>query len=557
MDQHKVGYKWNAIPWRKLDKLVFKLQKRIYQAEKCNDIKKVHKLQRLLLNSRSPKMLAVRRVTQDNRGKKTAGIDGKENLNQKERIQLAYSLDIREKAKPSRRIWIPKPGNKNEQRPLSIPIISDRAKETLMKMALEPEWEAKFEPNTYGFRPGRSCHDAIEAIFSALKGKTAYILDADISGCFDNIDHNSLLTKLNTTPTFRKIIKGWLKAGVVENGVFKSTEHGTRQGGNLSPLLANVALYGIEGHIKGTLEGELFQFMKKKYGKASYRQSQQSLSVIFYADDFVVIHESEEIIFKAKNLIEKWLKAIGLELKPSKTRISHTLNGTQPGFNFLGFFIRHYPGKQNRKRYKLLIKPSQDSRKQHTLEIKHKIKKMLGLTQEAVIQTLNPIIRGWSQYYSSAVSSKTFNRLNYLMYRKLWRWAVYRHPNKGKQWIKKQYFKKYGNDNWQFKASNNAYLIRHSDQAIKRHVKVQDTRSLYDGDWVYWGNRLRKIPDKSPRVIRLLKLQQGKCDNCRLWFKSEDIVEIHHKDQNRRNNMINNLAMLHGHCHDELHRKCA
>nr|WP_253307340.1 reverse transcriptase N-terminal domain-containing protein [Rickettsia endosymbiont of Ceutorhynchus assimilis] len=184
MDQQKVRYEWNTTPWRKLEKSVFKLQKRIYRASKCNDIKKMHNLQRLLLKSTSASMLAVRRVTQDNRGKKTAGIDGKARLNKKERLQLANSLDIREKAKPSRRIWIPKPG-KDEKRPLGIPTISDRAKQTLVKMALEPEWETKFEPNTYGFRPGRSCCDAIEAIFASLKKKFAFVLDADISGCFD------------------------------------------------------------------------------------------------------------------------------------------------------------------------------------------------------------------------------------------------------------------------------------------------------------------------------------------------------------------------------------
>lgn len=169
IDQQNASYKWDTIPLRKLERFVFKLQKRIYRATKCNDIKKVHKLQRLLLNSMSAKLLAVIRVTQDNMGKKTAGIDGKANLNKEERLQLAYSLDIREKAKPSRRIWIPKPG-KTEERSLGIPTISDRVKETLMKMAIEPELEAKFEPNTYGFRPGRSCHDAIEAIFDALNG---------------------------------------------------------------------------------------------------------------------------------------------------------------------------------------------------------------------------------------------------------------------------------------------------------------------------------------------------------------------------------------------------
>ncbi len=195
MSQQKVRYEWNEIPWRKLEKSSFKLQKRIYRASKCNDIKKMHNLQRLLLKSTSARTLAVRKVTQDNRGKKTAGIDGKANLNQKERLQLVYSLDIREKAKPSRRVWIPKPGKPSEYRPLGIPTISDRAKQTLVKMVIEPEWEAKFEPNTYGFRSGRSCHDAIEAIFIALKQKTAFLLDADISGCFDNINHNALQKK--------------------------------------------------------------------------------------------------------------------------------------------------------------------------------------------------------------------------------------------------------------------------------------------------------------------------------------------------------------------------
>ncbi|WCR59747.1 MAG: Group II intron-encoded protein LtrA [Wolbachia endosymbiont of Ctenocephalides felis wCfeF] len=235
MNQQNVRYEWNETPWRKLEKSSFKLQKRIYRASKCNNIKKMHNLQRLLLKSTSAIMLAVRKVTQDNRGKKTAGIDGKANLNQKERLQLAHSLDIREKAKPSKRVWIPKPSKPLEQRPLGIPTIADRAKQTLVKMVIEPEWEAKFEPNTYGFRPGRSCQDAIEAIFIALGRKTAYILDADISNCFDSIDHNALLEKLNTTPTLKKIIKGWLRAGVMEDRKFEPTKCGTIQGGTITP----------------------------------------------------------------------------------------------------------------------------------------------------------------------------------------------------------------------------------------------------------------------------------------------------------------------------------
>ncbi|WP_349968127.1 group II intron reverse transcriptase/maturase [Wolbachia endosymbiont of Armadillidium arcangelii] len=558
VSQQKVRYKWNEIPWRKLEKSSFKLQKRIYRASKCNDIKKMHKLQRLLLKSTSARTLAVRKVTQDNRGKKTAGIDGKASLNQKERLQLANSLDIRKKAKPSRRVWVPKSGKPLEYRPLGIPTIADRAKQTLVKMALEPEWEGKFESNTFGFRPGRSCHDAIAAIFISLGRKTAFILDADISGCFDNINHHALLEKLNTTPTLKRIIKGWLRAGVMEDRKFKPTKCGIIQGGTISPLLACIALHGLESHIKKALVCELFQYAKRKYGsKASRTVAQQSISVIAYADDFAVLHESKEIILKARIIVEEWLKTIGLGLKMSKTKISHTLNGEEPGFNFLGFSIRHYPTRSSKKGYKLLMKPSQESIKQHKFTIKHKLKGLRGATQEAVIKELNPIVRGWSQYYMLVVSRKTFELMSDIVHRNLWKWAVRRHPNKGKCWIKRKYFNKYKNDNWRFMASNKIHLIRHSDHAIKRHVKVKGTKSPYDGDWIYWGNRLRKIPDKPPRVTKLMKLQQGKCAQCQLWFKSDDVLEIHHKDLNRRNNMSKNLSLLHGHCHDEVHRRCA
>ncbi|WP_218939407.1 group II intron reverse transcriptase [Wolbachia endosymbiont of Atemnus politus] len=468
---------------------------------------------------------------------------------------MANSLDIRGKAKSSRRIWIPKPG-KNEKRPLGIPTIAYRAKQTLVKMALEPEWEAKFEPNTYGFRPGRSCHDAIAAIFIMLGKKTAFILDADISGCFDNIDHHALLEKLNNISTLKRIIKGWLKAGVMEGRKFEPTKCGTIQGGTISPLLACVSLYGLEQNVKKELKEELFQYMKKKYGKAFHKQAQNSISVITYADDFVIIHESKEIVLKAKILTEEWLKAIRLELKPSKTRITHTLeslDGKKPGFDFLGFSIRHYQTCQNKSGYKLLIKPSRESISQHMLAVKHKLRDLRTAPQEAVIKELNPIIRGWSKYYTSVVSSKIFSSLDYSMHNKLWKWSVYRHHNKGKRWIKRKYFKKYGNDNWRYMVSNKLYLTVHRDHAIKRHIKVNGNRSPYDGDWPYWGNRLSKLPGKSTRVIKLLKLQQGKCNYCHLWFRFDDLAHVHHQDCNRRNNNMKNLSLLHKHCHDQLH----
>ncbi len=205
---------WHQIPWKRAEKVVFSLQKRIYQASLRDDVKVVHRLQKLLLRSFYSKAIAVRRVSQDNQGKKTAGIDGVKSLTPKQRLEMVYSLvPLTGKADPVRRVWIPKPG-KDEKRPLGIPTMEDRARQCLAKLALEPEWEARFEPNSYGFRPGRSCHDAIEAIFNALRYKTAYVLDADIAKCFDRINHQFLLNKLKTFPAMRRQVKTWLKAGV-------------------------------------------------------------------------------------------------------------------------------------------------------------------------------------------------------------------------------------------------------------------------------------------------------------------------------------------------------
>lgn len=281
----KPRYEWKNIPWRKLEKYVFKLQKRIYQASIRGNVKLLHRLQRLLLKSTSARLLATRRVTQDNSGKKTAGIDGVAALNQDERLKLALNLRLKDKAKPVRRVWIPKPGRK-EERPLGLPTMEDRARQALVKMALEPEWEARFEPNSYGFRPGRSCHDALEAIYKTIKNKPVHVLDADISGCFDNIDHAQLLKKLNTTPKLHQVVKGWFKAGVMEGDVFHKVERGTPQGGVLSPLLANIALHGMEENTKTYLLDDLKQQEKSRGQQIrSTLRLQNTISIVRYADD--------------------------------------------------------------------------------------------------------------------------------------------------------------------------------------------------------------------------------------------------------------------------------
>jgi RNA-directed DNA polymerase len=486
----KTVYKWDEINWRKLERNVFKLQKRIYQASKSSDWKRVKRLQKLLLKSKSAKLLAVRRVTQINKGKKTAGIDGVKSLSPTQRLKLANELNLNGKSKPVRRVWIPKPG-KTEERPLGIPTIADRAKQALVKLALEPEWEAKFEPNTYGFRPARSCQDAIAAIHTAINHKNAYVLDADIKGCFDNIDHIALLKKLETFPKLRRVIKKWLKAGVMEGNIFQAIRAGTPQGGVISPLLANIALHGLEYETKKALDAHLFQYLKERNGMASHARAQRALHIIRYADDFIIIHECKELILKAKHFVEKWLEQRGLRLSENKTRITHTLktNGGSAGFNFLGFLVIQYPDNKRARKYITLTKPSPEGQMRHKKLINIILKQSVAMMQEEVIGKLNPLIRGWCNYYKSGVASKVFSKMNCYMFQKLWKWARWRHPNKGLRWIKRKYFRGYMSDTWRFAASNKCRLTRHTDIHIKRHVKVAGTKTPYDGDLQYWAKR--------------------------------------------------------------------
>ena len=499
----KVVYKWDEIDWQKLERSVFKLQKRIYQSSKSGGWKRMKRLQKLLLKSKSAKLLAVRRITQINKGKKTAGVDGVKSLSPSQRLKLANELNLNEKSKPVRRIWIPKPG-KSEKRPLGIPTMADRAKQALVKLALEPEWEAKFAPNTYGFRPARSCHDAIEAIYLAIRKKNAYVLDADIKGCFDNIDHVALLNKINTFSRLRKVIKGWLKNGAMEGNVFRKMSAGTPQGGVISPLLANIALHGLEYDLKGALLEDILQYakQKKKYHVRA-KNAKENISIVFYADDFVVVHESKEIILKAKEYIERWLEKVGLKLNPTKTRVIHTLqstDGNESGFNFLGFSIRQYLTKTRNKGYKTHIKPNRESQKRHKQAIDERLNQMIACTQEKVIKVLNPVIMGWSNYFRIGVSSHIFSSMDSYVFQKLWKWARRRHPNKSLGWVKQKYFRKYKESNWRFAMSDNFRLVRHSEVHIKRHVKVQGTRTPYDGDLQYWGIRFNR---KAPTIYDL------------------------------------------------------
>jgi RNA-directed DNA polymerase len=555
---------WADLPWRKLEQHLYRLQKRIFKASARGDLKTVHQLQKLLMKSRSARLLAVRRVTQENQGKKTAGIAGVKSISPAGRLALAEAIHpkrmSKRKPKPLRRVWIPKPG-KAEQRPLGIPVVFDRACQALAKQALEPQWEALFEADSYGFRPERSAHDAIAAIFINIKHKSKYVLDADIKGCFDNIEHQALLEKLRTYPAMRRLVKGWLKAGVMDGLDFSPTLAGTPQGGVVSPLLMNIALHGMEEALVNAYRGE----------KKTLSARQGTPKLISYADDFVVLHAEAVEVLKAQQLIAMWLQGIGLELKPSKTRLSHTLNEYQGnvGFNFLGFSIRQYPvgrthtGTTSNGKplgFKTLIKPSKEGVQRHLQALKKILQRSQSLSQEELIDQLNPVIYGWTLYYRTVVSKKQFTVCDYLLTRMLWQKMTRKHPKKSAKWVKEQYWRTVKGNTWTFATpdeSTRQTLRWHAATPIQRHIKVKGQASPFDGNLLYWAKRLKDHPLTKTTLGKLLQKQQGKCRWCELLFWDQDQIEIDHitpKSEGGGEELSNKFA-LHRHCHDQRHAK--
>jgi RNA-directed DNA polymerase len=546
--------KWNEIDWQKVEKSVFKLQKRIYRAYVNGDVKKGKRLQKTLINSYNSRLLAVRKVSQDNRGKATAGIDKVKSLTPIKRLAMAEYLKPSDKSKPIRRVWIPKPG-RDEKRPLGIPVMRDRAAQALIKAALEPQWEWKFEPNSYGFRPGRGAHDAIEAIFIQIRFKSKFVLDADISKCFDKINQEKLLAKMNVFPKIRRQVRAWLKSDVCDFVKHERTptEAGVPQGGVVSPLLANIVLHGMEEKIK-------------EYAatwKGNKQDNKSSLSLIRYADDFIIIHERLEVVERCKQIISGWLADYDLEIKPEKTQIVHTLkhhNGKKPGFNFLGFNIRQYPvgkyksGKNPHGKklgFKTIIKPSEESVKRHYAKVAKVITKYNSAPQSALVSKLNPILRGWSNYYKTICSKEIYSKTGHLITKRLLRWAKRRHPNKSTKWVVNKYWKTVGGDNWVF-GDEDVSLYKHSTTPIVRHTKVKGVASPYNGNTKYWATRMGRHPELSDSVSRLLKKQKGRCAMCNLTFREDSIIEKDHIiPRALGGKYADNIQLLHVHCHDE------
>jgi len=537
---------WHQIDWSQAHRNVRRLQARIVKATKEGRWGKVKALQWLLTHSLSGKVIAVKQVT-ENQGKKTPGVDGETWSTPEAKTAAVKSLKRRGyQPKPLQRVYIPKSNGK--LRPLGIPTMRDRAMQALYLLALDPVSETLADWNSYGFRKGRSTHDAIEQCFTTLnKGKSPkWVLECDIQGCFDNISHewmeaNILMDKV--------ILRKWLKAGVIEKGQLFPTEQGTPQGGIISPTLANMVLDGLEEKLAQTIR------QKKSNGQIIFNPM---LNLVRYADDFIITGSTPEVLERAKEVVCEFLQARGLSLSEEKTRIVHI----ETGFDFLGQNVRMYGGK-------LLIKPSKNAVKKALTKIRTTIKENKAVNQEILIGLLNPIIRGWGEYHRYSVASKAFERFDYEVWQSLWQWAVRRHRKKGARWVRKRYFHTVGNRTWTFsnsaKTSNHGELVKlvyATDTNIKRHRKIKAEANPYDPDWeTYFEGRLSvrmgTVLLGNWDAWRLWQNQKGFCPECKQLITPETGWHVHHvvyrvyggKDT------LSNLRLLHPNCHKKLHHE--
>jgi len=536
---------WHAIDWQDAHENVRRLQARIVKAAQAGKWRKVKSLQRLLTHSFSGKALAVKRVT-ENQGKRTPGVDGIVWDTPAKKAAAIQSLRQHGyRPQPLRRLYIPKSSDKTKKRPLGIPTMKDRAMQALYLLALDPIVETQADPNSYGFRRERSCADAIQQTYIVLGGRSSakWVLEGDIRACFDRISHEWLEAHVLMD---KGILHQWLKAGFIEKHVLRPTEEGTPQGGIASPVLANLALDGLEKRIR------------EKYPKATYWRHQAKVNVVRYADDFIITGATKEILEgEVKPLVEAFLQVRGLELSPEKTHITHIKDGV----DFLGQTIREYNGV-------VRITPSRKNVKAFLTEIREVIKGSGDLNAGQLINVLNPKIRGWANYHRHCSNSKAFVKVDHAIFQALWRWAKRRHPKKGRRWIKKKYFRSEGSRNWVFygkpggrgQKSRTVRLLCASDTRIKRHIKIKGEANPYDPEWeLYFEHRLgvKMVENLTGRrqLLRLWKEQAGICPICDQkitkltgWHNHHIVWRTH-----GGSNTTENRVLLHTNCHHQVH----
>jgi len=567
--------KWGEIDWVKINVEISKIQRRIYQATIDKEIGKTNYLQGKLINSYYAKLLSVKQVTQINKGRKTPGVDRAVIITPTEKLKLAQNLRICNQASPIRRVYIPKPG-KTGKRPLGIPTISDRATQALIKLALEPQWEARFEPDSYGFRPGRSCHDAIEAIFNYNRGRHIHVFDADIHKCFDKINHEKLLKKLDTLPIIKHQIKLWLSAGIMKGFTrrnkeenLRSNKSGTPQGGIISPLLANIALHGLEISTREYYTKTLL----RNYFKETNSRAQ--IGIIRYADDFVILHPSEHIIRNIKFFVTNWLNTeCGLEISLEKSAITHS----SQGYNFLGF---HIISLQIESRVRCKIHISRESKNSLLSKTRKIFQKNRSASAGNLIMQLNPLITGWCYYYRYCECAEDFQKVEHKFFGQLRAWVFRRHSKglKSRNSIKLKYFPidtnvifngKEHKGSWIFTGKSegqrgnkkDVHLVYPSWISSEKYSKIKGHKSPFDGDNLYWSIRNPQYSPWRLRISKCLQKQEGKCNLCGKIITSNDRPEIDHIIPIflGGNDTLDNLQAVHDYCHakksaDELRQR--
>ena len=536
---------WADINWRLVQKNVRVTQHRITKATQEGNWRKVKSLQRWLTRSYSAKALAVKRVT-ENQGKRTAGVDQKLWDTPTQKIAAVGQLKKRGyRPLPLRRVYIPKSNGK--LRPLGIPTMLDRAMQALHLLALDPILETVSDPNSYGFRKNRSTADAMSQIFlqTCRKVSAEWVLDADIEGFFDNINHNWMLDHVQMDKT---ILRKWLKSGVVDREQLAATTAGTPQGGIISPALANWTLNG--------LESELITYLGTLYGKT--KSSKLKVGIVRYADDFIITGSSRELLEEViKPWIIQFLATRGLRLSEAKTRIIHI----NEGFDFLGWNFRKYSGK-------LLIKPSKKNAQAFYEKLRKTIGENIGIKQEQLIQLLNPMLRGWAQYHSPVVAKEAFSRMEALLFWRLRRWAKRRHQKKNDAWISRKYWRSIDGRSQVFAADIETHegtkgrldLYSLQSTPIIRHKKIKGTYHPYDPQWEMYGETLRQermLESMSYRKewIRLYVDQKGLCAVCGNAMDMDTGWHDHHLDYrvNGGSNALGNRVLLHPTCHAQVH----